>query len=166
LERQRDVSAEVPDLTNASTAIANKPAWVDLGTNDAAGARDFYSKLFGWDIQVSPDPQYGGYGRALSSGKDAAGIGPLMSPEQPSAWSLYIGTGDVDALANKVNARGVDAVLLFYQDAFGWALKPSGDPQFPYTEFEVDGESIGGATEMSPMARRRCRTTGWSTGVG
>src|SRR5262245_26347377 len=75
--------SEVRVMTNAATAIANKPAWVDLGTKDAAGARDFYSKLFGWDIHVSPDPQYGGYGRALLGGKDAAGIGPAMSPEQP-----------------------------------------------------------------------------------
>ena len=93
-------------MTNAATAIANKPAWVDLGTKDATGARDFYSKLFGWDIQVSPDPQYGGYGRALSNGKDAAGIGPLMSPDQPTAWALYVGTDDVDGLADKVKAAG------------------------------------------------------------
>ena len=194
-------------MTNAATAIANKPAWVDLGTKDAAGARDFYSTLFGWDIHVNPDPQYGGYGRALSGGKDAAGIGPTMSPEQPTAWAFYVGTEDVDALADKVkgaggsvlmgpmdvgdqgrmavfadpggaaisawqpiqmggfqtqgrnafgwaelNARGVEKVLPFYRDVFGWSLKPSGDPTMPYTEFEVDGESIGGATEMSALA--------------
>ena len=73
-------------MTNAATAIANKPAWVDLGTHDAEGARAFYATLFGWDIQVSPDPQYGGYGRALLHGQDVAGIGPAMSPEPPTMW--------------------------------------------------------------------------------
>ena len=63
-------------MTNAATAIANKPAWVDLGTKDAAAAREFYATLFGWDIHVSPDPQYGGYGRALLDGKDVAGHRP------------------------------------------------------------------------------------------
>jgi len=194
-------------MTNAATVVANKPIWVDLGTHDAPRSHAFYARLFGWDIQVSPDPQYRGYGRALSDGKDVAGIGPTMSPEQPVAWSLYIGTTDVDALAEKVmaaggavvmapldvgdqgrmavfadpagavisawqpttmggfeaegrnaygwgelNARGVDKVLPFYRDVFGWTLKSSGDPSFPYTEFLVDGESVAGATEMSPMA--------------
>ncbi len=98
-------------MTNAATAIVNKPAWVDLGTTDAAGAREFYSTLFGWDIQVSPDPQYGGYGRALLDGKDVAGIGPTMSPEQPTAWAIYIGTDDADALSKKVQAAGGQVVM-------------------------------------------------------
>ncbi len=194
-------------MTNAATAIANKPAWVDLGTKDAASARTFYSTLFGWDIQVSPDPQYGGYGRALLDGRDVAGIGPTMSPDQPTAWAFYVGTDDIDGLSRRVqaaggqvimpafdvgdqgrmavfadpggavvsawqtttmngfqtrgsnafewaelNARGVTASLAFYHDVFGWAIKPSDSSDMPYTEFEVDGVRVAGATEMSPMA--------------
>jgi uncharacterized protein len=194
-------------MTNAATAIANKPAWVDLGTSDAAGAREFYSKVFGWDIHVSPDPQYGGYGRAQLDGKDVAGIGPAMSPEQPTAWSVYIGTDDIDGLAKKVqaaggrvlvpafdvgdqgrmavftdtggaaisawqpntmggfeiqgpnafgwaelNARNVGESLAFYRDVFGWDPHTSDSPEMPYTEFQVDGRSLAGATEMSSLA--------------
>ena len=51
-------------MADAAVAIANKPAWVDLGSSDAAGSRDFYSKVFGWRVEVNPDPQYGGYGLA------------------------------------------------------------------------------------------------------
>ena len=98
-------------MTNAATAIANKPAWVDLGTKDPAAARKFYATLFGWDIHVSPDPQYGGYGRALVDGQDVAGIGPTMSPDQPSAWSVYVGTEDADALSKKVLAAGGQVVM-------------------------------------------------------
>lgn len=98
-------------MTNAATAIANKPAWVDLGTKDAAGARAFYAKVFGWDIHVSPDPQYGGYGRAQLRGKDVAGIGPTMSPDQPSAWAVYVGTDDADALSKRVVAAGGQVVM-------------------------------------------------------
>ncbi len=193
-------------MTEAVTAVVNKPIWVDLATKDPAAARDFYAKVLGWDIQVSPDPLYQGYGRALVGGKDAAGIGGTMSPDQPSAWSLYIGSDDADALAARVTAaggtvamapfdvgdqgrmavfqdasgafistwqstgmdgfhatgngtfgwaeltaRGIGAALPFYEQVFGWALKPSGSPDQPYTEFEIDGHSVGGATEMPDM---------------
>jgi uncharacterized protein len=93
-------------MAEAKTAVANKPVWVDLSTTDAPGARDFYSKLFGWKIEVQPDPQYGGYGMAQVGGKQVAGIGPKMSPEAPTAWSIYIGTDDVEDLAKKVQAAG------------------------------------------------------------
>src|SRR3954451_1470861 len=194
-------------MANAASAIANKPAWVDLGTTDTAAASRFYSTLFGWDVQVNPDPQYGGYGRATLDGKDVAGIGPTMSPQQPVAWSVYIGTDDAEALGRKVeaaggrvlmpafdvgdqgrmavfadpggasisawqptatqgfeteganafswaelNARNVGTSLPFYRDVFGWALHTSDSPDMPYTEFKIDGQSIAGATEMSPMA--------------
>jgi uncharacterized protein len=93
-------------MAEAKTAIANKPTWVDLSTTDAAAARDFYSKVFGWKIDVNPDPQYGGYGMAKVADKQVAGIAPKMSPEAPTAWSVYIATDDADDLAKKVQAAG------------------------------------------------------------
>src|SRR4051812_11199028 len=56
-------------MANAADAVANKPAWIDLGTTDAAAAGRFYSTVFGWDVEVNPDPQYGGYGLARLGGK-------------------------------------------------------------------------------------------------
>jgi uncharacterized protein len=93
-------------MAEAKTAVANKPAWVDLATSDAAAAREFYSKVFGWKIDVNPDPQYGGYGMANVGDKRVAGIAPKMSPDAPTAWSIYIGTDDADDLAKKVQAAG------------------------------------------------------------
>jgi predicted enzyme related to lactoylglutathione lyase len=93
-------------MAEAKTAVANKPAWVDLSTSDAPAAREFYSKVFGWKIEVNPDPQYGGYGMANVGGKQVAGIGPKQSAEAPTAWSVYIGTDNVDDLAKKIQAAG------------------------------------------------------------
>src|SRR6266480_3523228 len=91
-------------MAEAKTAVANKPTWVDLSTTDASAAREFYSKVFGWKIEVDPDPQYGGYGMAEADGKRAAGIGPKMSPDAPTAWSIYIATDDIDGLAKEMQA--------------------------------------------------------------
>src|SRR6186713_3663771 len=99
------------DMAQTMTTTLNKPAWVDLSSADAASAREFYAKLFGWQVEVNPDPQYGGYGLAKISGSDAAGIGPKMDPNAPTAWSLYIGTDDADALAQRVTANGGSVVM-------------------------------------------------------
>jgi predicted enzyme related to lactoylglutathione lyase len=93
-------------MAETRTAVANKPVWVDLSSSDAAGSRDFYSKLFGWKIEVNPDPQYGGYAMAQVGDKAVAGIGPKMSAEAPTAWTVYIGTEDAKDLARRVEAGG------------------------------------------------------------
>ena len=194
-------------MAETKTQIVNKPAWIELSTGDAEGSRNFYSKIFGWKVEVNPDPQYGGYGIAKVGGKDVAGIGPKQMAEQPTAWSVYIGTKDVDALAKKVkesggtvvagpmdvgpmgrfaafqdpsgafisgwqakemdaflygkpntfdwaelNARGVEKTLPFYSKLFGWGEKKSSMAEGQdYIEFQLDGHSIAGATEMPPM---------------
>jgi predicted enzyme related to lactoylglutathione lyase len=93
-------------MADAAVATVNKPAWVDLASKDAAGSRAFYGTVFGWQVDVNPDPQYGGYGLARIAGKDVAGIGPTQAPEQPTVWSVYIGTDDVEDLARRVQAAG------------------------------------------------------------
>jgi predicted enzyme related to lactoylglutathione lyase len=98
-------------MAETITSVANRPAWVDLASADAAAARDFYAQLFGWTVEVNPDPQYGGYAIATTAAKDAAGIGPKMDPNGPTVWNLYIGTDDIDALAERVSAAG-GAVLM------------------------------------------------------
>ena len=89
----------------------NAPSWVDLSSADAAGSREFYGSLFGWSVAVNPDPMYGGYALARIAGKDAAGIGPKMDPNAPTAWSVYIGTDDIVGLAKRVTDAGGTVVM-------------------------------------------------------
>jgi predicted enzyme related to lactoylglutathione lyase len=188
------------------TSLENRPAWVDLSTTDAGAARDFYNQLFGWHMDVSDDPQYGGYATARVGDHSVAGIGPKQDPAMPNVWSLYIGTEDIDRLSQSVqdaggsviaapfdvgdqgrmavfgdpsgavfsawqaaqmstflankpnsfgwaelNARGVAELVPFYQKVFGWDVRESemAPDQPPYREFQLNGESILGAWEMS-----------------
>ncbi len=98
-------------MAETAARTLNRPAWVDLASADAAASREFYSRLFGWDVQVSPDPQYGGYALAKLGGEDVAGIGPKMAAEAPTAWSLYIGTDDAEALGRRVADAGGTVVM-------------------------------------------------------
>ena len=93
-------------MADAKTFVTNAPAWVDLASTDPAASRDFYSKLFGWKVEVTKDPAAGGYAMATMGGKDVAGIGGTQDPHAPSAWQVYIGTRDADATAKKVEAEG------------------------------------------------------------
>jgi len=79
---------------------------VTLEVTDLDRASEFYSKLFGWNIEVTADPSYGGYAMAKVGGKHVAGIGPKQSPEGPTAWMVYVATHDAEDLAKKVEAAG------------------------------------------------------------
>ena len=88
------------------TTTSSKPAWIELSTPDAAASRDFYAQLFGWNVEVTTDPQYGGYALAKIGDADVAGIGPKQSDQDPTAWGIYIGTDDVDRLTGAVQQAG------------------------------------------------------------
>jgi uncharacterized protein len=74
-------------------------------TPDPPAARDFYSALFGWDIEVGP-PETGDYGMASINGHRVAGIGAMMGLEHPPVWNTYLATTDVDATSKAVEAAG------------------------------------------------------------
>lgn len=93
-------------MAETKTFVVNAPVWIDLSSTDPAGARDYYSKLFGWKAEPEKDPAAGGYAIARLGGQDVAGIGGTQEPNSPSAWMLYIGTRDADSVAKKITAEG------------------------------------------------------------
>lgn len=81
------------------------PNWVDLMTPDTAGARAFYTELFGWSYEEVGDEVP--YAMAKQSGNDAAGIGPLFEESAtPSVWTTYFAVDSVDSTVEKVKANG------------------------------------------------------------
>ena len=98
-------------MAETKTQVAHKPVWTDLSTSDPEGARKFYSAVFGWRVEVNPDPQYGGYALAKAGGKDVAGIGPKQMDEAPTAWTVYIGTQDAEDTVKKAQAAGGNVIV-------------------------------------------------------
>ncbi|HZU12978.1 MAG TPA: VOC family protein [Chloroflexota bacterium] len=86
------------------------PMWVDVSSPDLAKTRAFYDGLFGWESQVVPDPQAGGYTMFFLDGKMVAAAGGTMSPDQHPAWSTYICSQDADATAQAVRENGGQVV--------------------------------------------------------
>ena len=102
--------------------VVSKPVWIDLSSADPAASRAFYAGLFGWDITVSPDPQYGGYAMATVGGKDVAGIGPPDA--ERVATDVQAAGGAVVAPPFDVGDQGRMAVFQDPTGAFISAWQP------------------------------------------
>jgi predicted enzyme related to lactoylglutathione lyase len=85
------------------------PSWVDLGTPDIPKAIEFYSGLFGWQIEQGP-PEAGGYSIALYRGKPVAGLGPQMNPGPPY-WTTYINVDSADDIVARAKANGGNVLM-------------------------------------------------------
>jgi hypothetical protein len=97
-------------------ANAHRPIWADNISKDPVAARTFYAGLFGWELDVSDDPQYGGYATATKDGLDAAGFGGQPDPNMPpSVWNLYISTPDAQATAAAATAAGGTVIVPPFQ---------------------------------------------------
>ncbi len=147
----RDGSASVRrgDQVAAATAT-NRPRWVDLATSDPAAAGEFYATLFGWEIEASPDPQYGGYALARVDGRDVAGIGVQQQPG-PSFWALYIGSDDAEATGTAVEAAGGTVIMPAFpvgdQGRMAVFTDPTGAFISVWQSQEMGGFRAGGVNE-------------------
>jgi uncharacterized protein len=84
--------------------------WVDLATTDPAGAKAFYSQLFGWEANDTPLPGGSAYTTFRSDGLSVAGMGQLMPEQQeqgvPPSWSSYVKHDDADSIAGRITEAG------------------------------------------------------------
>jgi predicted enzyme related to lactoylglutathione lyase len=86
------------------------PCWVDLGIPDIEAAKAFYAPVLGWTFSGG-GPDVGGYTNCEVGGLQAAGLGPLMAPDEQPRWTTYFATDDADGTAEAVTAAG--GTLLF-----------------------------------------------------
>jgi uncharacterized protein len=93
--------------------IAGVPCWIDTSQPDPAAAADFYSKLFGWEVEdVMPPDAPGEYFMARIRGLDVGAVGSI--PEgapQVATWNTYIWVDDADETAAKVRDAGGSVVM-------------------------------------------------------
>ncbi|MGH2968650.1 MAG: VOC family protein [Solirubrobacteraceae bacterium] len=84
--------------------------WVDLGTTDAAGAKAFYQRLFGWEAEDMPVGDGAAYTMLRIGGCDVAALYEQGEDERaagiPPHWSSYVSVVDVDEVAARVPGLG------------------------------------------------------------
>lgn len=91
----------------AKDLLVNAPCWIDLTSSDPATVVPFYENLFGWNADVSGDPEYGGYTTFVKDGVSVAGLGGQMPGTTVSdVWNTYIASADAEATVAKAEAAG------------------------------------------------------------
>ena len=108
------------------------PCWIDLMVTDTAAARQFYSSLFGWDIQDGP-PEAGGYLMCMLHGRPVTAISPKPAENPfPNVWSTYLASDDLDATAAKAKAAGSQFMMepmdVMTAGRLAFAMDPTGAP--------------------------------------
>ncbi len=102
-----------------TTYAPGEPVWFDLSTPDVAASAAFYGALLGWATEPASE-EHGGYTNVQLDGTRVAGLVPLMSPEQPTTWTVYLCTDDAGASAGRVaDAGGTVLVPPMPVDALG-----------------------------------------------
>ncbi|SER54722.1 hypothetical protein SAMN05443377_10296 [Propionibacterium cyclohexanicum] len=103
-------------MTTPSTTPAVRtgaPIWIELSTHDPQGAEDFYGQLFGWQFQDQGEA-FGHYQLVAGPSGPLAGAmstlmgpeGPTSEPTGPTAWTVYLGTGDIGATSAGTPSAG------------------------------------------------------------
>ena len=89
------------------------PCWVDASEPDPEAAADFYSGLFGWELEdTMPAEAPGQYFMARMRGLDVAAVGSIPEGAPPMAmWNTYIWVDSADETASKVRDAGGAVVM-------------------------------------------------------
>ena len=84
-------------------------SWNELISNDTAGAKAFYTSLFGWQTEAF---QGGTDYTLFKQGENMVG-GLLQCPKPgvPSHWLPYVTVDDVDATAAQAKSLGAQVVM-------------------------------------------------------
>jgi uncharacterized protein len=93
-------------VTRDTAWLPGTPCWADLSVDNVEQAVTFYGELFGWDVDIDPDPAFGGHGNFKLDGTDVAGVGPAQQPGQPPVWTTFLATDDLDRISAKVTDAG------------------------------------------------------------
>ncbi|HEY6730722.1 MAG TPA: VOC family protein [Solirubrobacterales bacterium] len=101
----------------AGAELVNEPgafAWNELNTRDAAAAKDFYGRVFGWEFEDRESENAAGYSICSVDGNRVAGMlhmGDQFPAEIPPHWNTYFAVEDAEAAIEQVKAGGGAKVM-------------------------------------------------------
>ena len=84
-------------------------SWLDLTTSDAAAAKAFYGRLFGWEFEDNEIPGGGTYTMRKVDGDHVCAI-PSSTDQAPPHWNSYVTVASADESAAKAKDLGANLI--------------------------------------------------------
>jgi predicted enzyme related to lactoylglutathione lyase len=89
--------------------------WPELVTIDQAGAKKFYTSLFGWTFEDSPLDQGGTYTMLKLKGMDVGALHQMDKERQsqgiPPHWGAYVSVESADQATTKAKSLGANVLM-------------------------------------------------------
>jgi len=99
-------------------AMGNPFVHVELNTTDVNKAKNFYGKLFNWELEDMPD---GSYTMIKVGNGTGGGMMKHPVPGAPSMWLAYVDVEDINAATQKAKALGASVMKDVTEVmGFGW----------------------------------------------
>jgi predicted enzyme related to lactoylglutathione lyase len=114
--------------------------WIDLGTNDAPSAKEFYGGLFGWEFDDLATGEHGTYTRCRLNAKTVCG---LYDQADEPGWGSYISVAQVDDAAIKAQALGADMIVEPFDAPGRTRVATIRDPAGAVVSLSQPGENFG-----------------------
>jgi predicted enzyme related to lactoylglutathione lyase len=131
-------------------------SWADLSTTDQDAAKQFYSALFGWEVDDLPVGDGATYSMMKRDGKNVAAISSQPQQQReagvPPMWNSYVTVESADAAADRAAELGatVHAPPFDVMDAGRMAVVQ--DPQGAFFMVWEPKQNIGAGYVNAPGA--------------
>jgi predicted enzyme related to lactoylglutathione lyase len=87
--------------------MANPFVHVELNTSNPEAAKQFYSKLFQWQLEDMPNPAVPSHSYTMIKVGSGTGGGIMKQvPGGPSGWLAYVEVDDIQAATQKAQSLG------------------------------------------------------------
>ena len=147
----------MPEFTEYAPGM---PCWTDVTSTDLPRSVEFYRALFGWEADVAPQPEAGGYTMFSKNGKYVAAGSPPQQEGTPSHWTTYLASDDVDASAAKIREAGGTVMVEPFDVFDSGRMTVAQDPTGAIFGVWQAGQHIGAqlANEPGTVVWNECQT--------
>jgi len=97
--RTTDRYKEVEEVSTVASTVG-KFVWHEQVSSDPKQAQEFYTQLFGWDIEVFK-PGEADYTMISSAGQSHGGFGKAMEGAPPPHWLSHVRVQNLDETIEK-----------------------------------------------------------------
>jgi len=107
----RKATQHLMSIGKEEDSVANPFVHVELNTPDPKKAKEFYAKLFQWQLEDVPNPAVpdGAY-TMIKVGQGTGGGIMKQIPGGPAGWLSYVGVEDIRAATKKAESLGAEVM--------------------------------------------------------